>query len=208
MKFAVRNRWTGEAQFTAEIDCAEDAPMSVKLGLAVRWAIKTRANLRGAYLTGVNLAGAYLRGADLRGADLADANLARADLRDASLAGADLTNADLAGADLAGADLTNAKGLDLPAPDVAAARIKQIAEIVTADQAALKMDGWHCGTAHCIAGWAIHLAGDDGYALEKAKGSYMAGLELLGVEAAAHFYDDNERALAWLQAKLEEEDAA
>lgn len=52
MQFQVTNRFTGETQFTAEIDCTDDAPTSDKLGLAVKWAIKTKANLAGADLAG------------------------------------------------------------------------------------------------------------------------------------------------------------
>ena len=77
LKFDVLNRWSGEVKFTAEIDCAADALPSVKMGLAVKWAIKSRADLAGAYL-----AGAYLAGANLAGAYLARADLARADLVD------------------------------------------------------------------------------------------------------------------------------
>ena len=120
IKFDVHNRFTGNVQFTAEIDCSENASWSVKLGLAVRWAVKTRANLAGANLAGANLAGAYLADANLAGADLARANLAGANLAgayladaylaDANLAGADLARANLAGAYLAGADLARAKG--------------------------------------------------------------------------------------------------
>ena len=65
IKFDVLNRFTGAVQFTAEIECDEGASVSVKLGLAVRWAVKARA---------------YLADADLAGADLADANLAYANL--------------------------------------------------------------------------------------------------------------------------------
>ena len=60
IKFDVRNRWTGAVQFTAEIDCAEDAPPSLKLGLAVKWAIKSDSNL----------SGSILRDSDLRDSDL------------------------------------------------------------------------------------------------------------------------------------------
>ncbi|PZT99928.1 MAG: hypothetical protein DI624_04160 [Brevundimonas sp.] len=93
MPFEVRNRWTGEVQFTAQITCAPDATPAVKLGLAVKWGVKEKANLAGA-----NLAGANLAGADLDGANLAGANLAGADLDGANLAGAYLDGANLAGA--------------------------------------------------------------------------------------------------------------
>ena len=70
IKFEILSRWSGSVKFVAEIDCSEDAPRRLKVGLAVRWAIKARANL-----TGADLSGADLRGADLRGANLGDANL-------------------------------------------------------------------------------------------------------------------------------------
>jgi hypothetical protein len=95
MKFEIKNRFSGEVQITADIDCEESAALSVKIGLAVKWAIKHNANLRGA-----DLRGAYLGGADLRGADLGGAYLGGAYLRGANLRGADLGGANLGGANL------------------------------------------------------------------------------------------------------------
>jgi hypothetical protein len=102
-QYPIKNRWSGEVMFTAEITCSPDALPSVKLGLAVKAALKARADLAGAYLAGANLAGADLARAYLARADLAGANLARANLAGANLAGADLAGADLARAYLAGA---------------------------------------------------------------------------------------------------------
>jgi hypothetical protein len=107
MKFEIKNRFTGAVQITAEIECADDASYSVKLGLAVKWAVKADADLAGA-----NLAGADLADANLAGADLADANLAGAYLADANLADANLAGANLAGANLAGAYLADANLAD------------------------------------------------------------------------------------------------
>ena len=73
MKFNVTNRFSGEVQFTAKIECDKDASMSVKLGLAVKWAVKSRA-----YLSRANLSRAYLSGADLSGANLEGADVYRA----------------------------------------------------------------------------------------------------------------------------------
>jgi hypothetical protein len=121
IKFDVMNRFSGAVQFTAELECSEDESYSVKLGLAVKWALKARANLAGAYLAGANLAGAYLADADLARANLADANLARANLAGANLADADLADANLAGAYLAGANLAGAylAGANLADADLA-----------------------------------------------------------------------------------------
>ena len=98
MQFEIKNRWTRKFQFTAEIEAGKSAAVSVKIGLAVKWAIKTGANLEGANLMGANLVGANLEGAYLRGANLRGANLRRANLGGACLEGAYLEGANLRGA--------------------------------------------------------------------------------------------------------------
>ena len=113
IKFDVLSYFTGKVQFTAEIECREDTDYSVKLGLAVQWAIKSRANLGGANLRGANLRGADLRGANLSDANLRGANLSGANLSGANLSGAYLGDANLRGANLSGAYLSDAKGSDL-----------------------------------------------------------------------------------------------
>jgi hypothetical protein len=117
-KLEVRSRWTNAVQFTAEIECAPDATLRVKLGLAVKWAIAGGANLSGAYLRGADLSGAnlsdaylrgaYLRGADLSGANLSGAYLSGANLSDAYLSDANLSDANLSDANLSGANLSGA----------------------------------------------------------------------------------------------------
>ena len=113
MKFEVKNRWSGEVQFTAEIEADDTTSLSVKIGLAVKWAVKSRADLSGADLSGADLSGAdlsraYLSRADLSGADLSGADLSRAYLSRADLSGAYLSRADLSGAYLSGAYLSGA----------------------------------------------------------------------------------------------------
>ena len=98
MKFEVTNRFTGAVQFTAEIECDENAGRSFKLGLAVKWALKSGANLSGANLYAANLSGANLYAANLYGANLSGANL-----YGANLSGANLSRANLYGANLYGA---------------------------------------------------------------------------------------------------------
>ena len=103
IKFDVLNRFSGQVQFTADIDCKESESKSIKLGLAVGWAIKNDANLGGAYLREANLREANLGGAYLREANLGGANLGGAYLR-----GANLREANLGGAYLGGAYLRDA----------------------------------------------------------------------------------------------------
>ena len=125
MKFNVLNRFSGSLQFAAEIECADDAPTSIKLGLAIKWAIQTRANLTRADLSGANLSGANLYGANLYGANLSRANLTRADLSGADLSGANLSGANLYGANLSRANLTRADlyGADLYEADLSGANL-------------------------------------------------------------------------------------
>jgi hypothetical protein len=108
ISFDVKNRFTGDVQFTAKIDCSEDDVRSLKVGLAVKWALYNGANLEGANLYGAKLTGANLEGANLEGANLAGAKLTGANLEGAKLTGADLYGANLYGAKLAGAYLARA----------------------------------------------------------------------------------------------------
>ena len=70
MKFDILNIFTGAVQFTAEIDCNKDESISIKIGLAVKWAVKNKADLRSANLRFADLSSANLRSADLRSANL------------------------------------------------------------------------------------------------------------------------------------------
>jgi hypothetical protein len=182
-----------------------------------------RADLAGADLAGADLAGANLARADLAGADLAGADLADANLAGANLAGADLAGADLAGADLAGARSLPAgtEAKDPPEPydrnraiDYAARAVRyrerhpdvpvverldsRILEAITTGGCTLEMGSWHqCETTHCRAGWAIHLAGEPGYALERRYSAEHAGrlIYLVSTGRCPHFFATNERAL-------------
>ncbi len=157
MKFEVKNRFSGDVQFTAEIDATDETTTRVKIGLAVKWAYKEGADLKGADLKGADLEGAYLEGADLKGADLEGADLK----------GADLKGADLKGAYLEGAYLEGCKFWD-EVPTIE--NIHQKVYEAASQPKALDMGSWHsgdsCGTTHCRAGWVTTLAGEAGKALE------------------------------------------
>ena len=56
--FEIKSRFTGETIFTAELTCSPDTLPSIKLGLAVKAAVRARADLADACLAGANLAGA------------------------------------------------------------------------------------------------------------------------------------------------------
>jgi uncharacterized protein YjbI with pentapeptide repeats len=137
--------------------------------------------------------------ADLSGANLSGADLSGAVLSKANLSGADLSWANLSGANLSGANLSEAKGLPIAAD--APARLQAVAAQVLSNPDCLRMNLWHsnCGTAHCLAGWAIHQAGPIGATLEALHGAHLAGLLLLGHDAAARFYQPNHEVLQWLR---------
>ncbi len=179
------------------------------------------ADLRGADLRDADLRGADLRGAVLRGADLRGADLRDADLRGAVLRGADLRGADLRDADLSGAVLRDAKGLDADGnptplteadyleirdrfrashPDVPVVPLLDatICKLVNSGEGKLEMSDWHsCETTHCRAGWAIHLAGEAGYALEEKYDSERAGGMIYRASTGRwpDFFADNKSAL-------------
>jgi hypothetical protein len=71
-----------------------------------------------------------------------------------------------------------------------------VARAVLADpDKALKMESWHtCDTTHCLAGWAIHLSGAAGYALQAATSPSVAGL-MLAPSLAPYFYGSNATAI-------------
>ena len=225
MKFEIKNRWTGSVAFTAEIAATDDDTRSVKLGLAIREAVKAlanlrEANLRWAYLSEANLRWANLREADLRWAYLSGANLRGADLSGADLSGADLREADLSEADLSGAYLREA---DLRWADLSGAYLREAdlrwaylseapviedihAKVYAAasQPGALDMGKWHCGTSHCRAGWVVTLAGKEGSDLEARIGTPAAAMAIYmasdpdrwKTERLPDFYCDNATALA------------
>ena len=183
MKFQIKHRRKDLVVFECELNAeVEQQNYNFQLGYAVKEAVG-----KGAYLGGANLGGANLGGADLRDAYLGGANLRGANLRGADLTGANLTGANLRGANL---DYKLQEGL-----------LGEIAAIVIADNTCLDMGIWHCGTTHCLAGWACHL-NDKAKELEKTHGTQIAGLLTLGAEAHSHFFDDNEEAIEWLKTKV------
>jgi uncharacterized protein YjbI with pentapeptide repeats len=210
ISFAIKNRWTGSVIFTAEIDATDETATSIKFGLAVRVAVKAKADLSGADLRWADLRWADLSGADLSGADLSGADLRWADLSGADLRGADLIGADLRGADLIGADLSGAdlRWADLSGADLSGAPIIEDihAKVYAAasQPGALNMGSWHCGTSHCRAGWVVTLAGKEGLDLEAKIGTPAAAMaiymasdpERWKTERLPNFYCANETALA------------
>jgi hypothetical protein len=152
----IKTRWTGEVLFTGnEGESLKDA---------VARAIANRAYLRGAYLEGADLRGADLRGADLRGADLEGAEGLDANNRPKPLTDEEYQQR--------AADYRER----FPEVPVVLALDSAICNIVNSGQGQLEMGAWHtCETNHCRAGWAIHLAGKQGYKLEAKYGSRVAG---------------------------------
>ena len=177
-------------------------------GADLRWADLSGADLRRADLSEADLSEADLSGADLRWADLRWTNLSGADLRGADLRGTALNGADLRTAGLSRADLSRARlrGARLPPSPIVEGIHKAVAEAVSAEGSVLEMDSWHgfdghCGTEHCRAGWATHLAGEAGKALEDTLGTSAAAALIYqssdpSLERVPDFFASNEEALA------------
>ena len=183
-KFEVRNRWTGKVQFTAEIVCGATLRPRLKLGLAIKWAYESGADLSRADLSGADLSDADLRGADLRYADLRRADLSRADLRYADLRRAPV----------------------IP-------NIHQAVYAAASQPDALDMGDWHrCETTHCRAGWVTTLAGEEGKRLEREIGTPAAATLIYlasdpNIERFPNFYCGDAEALADMKACAEREAA-
>ena len=67
---------------------------------------------------------------------------------------------------------------------------------------ALDMNTFHsCGTKHCRAGWALHLAGEQGYKLEAHTDSVFAAMMIFKTSSPnvpvspVRFFEDNATAL-------------
>jgi hypothetical protein len=190
------------------------------------------AYLAGANLAGANFADAYFAYANLADANFAGANLAGAYFAYAYLVGANFAGAYLAGANFAGANLVRAKNVpetngseSLPEPADIKERQRLRAEafrarfpdvpivpdldatllqVIESGAGRLKMSDWHaCETTHCRAGWAVHLAGAPGYALEKQYGVEDAGrrIYLASTGHVPWFFDSDEGALADIRAQ-------
>ena len=147
-----------------------------------------------------DLSNSTLSGADLTGAILTGAILTGADLTGAILTGADLTRANLSWAKLRYANLTGAKIDDAPeVPNLCQAILTK----VEANPKCLEMGKWHntCGTTHCLAGWAVHLAGEAGRQLESKVGHENAGIAIFlrSHGSVPNFYSSNDEALEWIR---------
>lgn len=106
-------------------------------------------------------------------------------------AGANLRGADLRDADLRDANLGFKPDETLPL---------RVARTITDSNEALDMAHWHtCETTHCLAGWAVHLSGAAGYALETVTGGTATAGALLMPSAAHLFYATNREAMEWAE---------
>ncbi len=176
-------------------------------------------NLRQAILAAVNQ-GAYLIGADLRGANLSDAYLIGAYLRGADLSGADGLPTPLPAdpvepyvrqvrSNQERAEKARQRHPEVP---VVPELDRKILTAIDGGTGGLNMSTWHsCETTHCRAGWAVHLAGEAGYALEKALGgsTRRAGALIYkcSVGYVPHFFASNDAAMADMRRRAAESEA-
>ncbi len=118
--------------------------------------------------------------------------------------GTEFVDCDLIDLSMSETDFSKAKGL--PILPNAGENLYKVARHILDNPADLDMDVWApvlCGTAMCIHGHAVSLFGETAQLLTKAVGPEVAGLMLLGPEAPQHYYDEEDNAMAFLQAVVD-----
>jgi hypothetical protein len=178
--YKIKHRFTGAVIFECKAESLRECVFA---------AVKARANLAGAYLAGANLADAYLAGADLADARNVPAGTEQKDPPEPYQRRPSAETR---------AERAKRYREDHPNVPVFENLDSKILAAVTDGAGTLDMGSWHtCETTHCRAGWAIHLAGKAGYALEKKHGSHYAGrmIYLASTGRSPHFFATTERAL-------------
>ena len=80
--------------------------------------------------------------------------------------------------------------------------------ILERQEGSLKMSAWHtCKSTHCMAGWAVTLAGPKGKELEEQYGPHRAGhmIYTASIGQTPHFFANDERAMESLKARAAEQ---
>lgn len=188
MQHQIKNRWTGAVLFTADVPEGTESGLIARV--ALEQAVAARADLADADLAGANLAGAYL--ADAR-------NLPAGTVATSPTEPYQRDTRPIAERNAARAARFRERNPTVPVVEALDAKILAAVEN---GAGGLEMGAWHtCETTHCRAGWAVHLAGEPGYALEREYGPQAAGrmIYLASVGRAPHFFASNERAMADLR---------
>jgi uncharacterized protein YjbI with pentapeptide repeats len=165
-------------------------------------------NLSYSDLSYSNLSGSNLRDSDLSYSDLSYSDLRGSDLSDSNLRYSNLSDSDLRYSDLRGSKLSDStEPADLiterdaaranhPRIPIVENLDTKIAESIAAHPDDFDMSQWHCGTKHCRAGWAVHLAGEAGYKLQSRLGPFLAGrlIYLVSTGRRPDFFATNDAA--------------
>ena len=188
VNFQIKNRFSGGAMFECELpESLRKQSAGRQLGYAIKEALKADAYLAGAYL-----ADAYLADADLAGANLADAkNVPETNGSEA----AEERIEDRKERYAKRAAKFRERNPDVPVIESLDAKILGVLD---SGAGRLNMSAWHtCETTHCMAGWAIHLAGEPGHALEAKYGPHIAGRMIFTASTGhtPHFFASDEQAL-------------
>jgi hypothetical protein len=78
----------------------------------------------------------------------------------------------------------------------------KILEAVTAEGNSINMSSWHsCDTTHCRAGWAVHIAGKEGYELESQTSTQFAAMQIFKASSdvkvsPVRFFESDKEAMA------------
>lgn len=137
---------------------------------------------------GVDLSYCDFYGCDFFGVNLRGADLTGTQFKNCRVTGMDITGANLCGLCFGSVSETGKKVFCFPegvvglpdAPVVPALEEQIYQRIVRAreegKECPLLMEQWHtCKTVHCLAGWAVFLAGSEGWQLERKTHAALAG---------------------------------
>ena len=84
-------------------------------------------------------------------------------------------------------------------------------EAIKKEGAGLEMNSWHtCDTTHCRAGWVVHLAGKEGYELEKETTTCFAAMQIYKKSSEikvspVRFFETNKVAMSDIERCAKEE---
>jgi hypothetical protein len=195
-KIEIKHRWTSAVLFETEVEDGDEHPMRTALSRA----ILADAYLAGANLADANLADAYLADAYLAGANLADArnvpsSTQKVDPPTPYVRRTTMTDADEAKLLAERAAAYRAAHPEVPVVGQLDAKILNAVE---KEGFALDMSAWHTyQTTHCRAGFAIHFAGEAGYALERKFDPQTAGAMIYRASTGRvpHFFATDKNAL-------------
>jgi hypothetical protein len=227
IKFEIKNRWTDEVAFTAEIEADDATPYGVKVCKAVLWAIAAGVALTNLNLDRCDFSGVEIRDSSFDGSRFVRSSFDGSSFVRSSFDGSSFVRSSFVDSRFDGSSFVDSRFVrssfvdsSFDGANIIIPKIENIHQAVynfALQEGNFDMGSWHhggaCGTAHCRAGTVNHLAGEAGMKLEGQIGPS-------GAAALIYFASDptmktvpnfsairNEDALADMKRMAEEEAA-